>query len=246
VLEQPAAPPQHVVYFDLEMTEADLVERLTDLGYGPGDDLGHLHYYLLPNLPPLDTAEGGRAVERIVTAHQADLVVLDTTSRVVAGAENDADTFRAFYRHTGQRLKAAGITYVRLDHAGKDIAQGQRGSSAKADDVDVVWEMTAADGAVKLKATHARMSWVDRAVVLARQTEPLLRHVRTQRAWQAGCTEAARDLDDLELPVDVTVTAAQEALREAGKGSRRAVVADAVRWRKERRVMPAPTDSQEF
>jgi hypothetical protein len=245
VLEQPATPPRRVAYFDLEMTDSDLVERLTDLGYSRTDDLSHLAYYMLPNLPPLDTAEGGRVIERIVAHHQAELVVFDTTSRIVQGAENDADTFRAFYRHTGQRLKAAGVTYVRLDHAGKDVALGQRGSSAKADDVDVVWEMTAADGAVKLKATHARMSWVDKSVVLARQTEPQLRHVRTQRAWLDGCTDTAAELDDLEVPVSATITACQTALRDAGKGCRRNLVADAVRWRRERSTAP-DTDRGEF
>ena len=36
-------------------------------------------------------------------------------------------------------LKEAGIALLRIDHAGKDLTRGQRGTSAKRDDVEVVW-----------------------------------------------------------------------------------------------------------
>ena len=48
VLGQLARDPIRILYIDLEMTEADLRERLTDLGYGPDDDLSNLAYYQLP------------------------------------------------------------------------------------------------------------------------------------------------------------------------------------------------------
>ena len=59
-LGYPPLPPIDILYVDLEMTEADLRERLDALGYGPSDDLSRLHYYQLPPLPPLDGEFGGR------------------------------------------------------------------------------------------------------------------------------------------------------------------------------------------
>ena len=120
VLGQPAQAPVSVVYIDMEMTPEDLRERLGDLGYGEDDDFSNLHYYQLTALPPLDTIEGGDALMAIVERYDPEVVVLDTMARVVAGDENSADTFRAFFRCTGCRLKAAGVALLRLDHAGKD------------------------------------------------------------------------------------------------------------------------------
>ena len=57
------------------------------------------------------------------------------------------------------RLKQALIAWVRLDHSGKDAGKGQRGSSAKNDDVDVVIRLERTEAGVKLTATHRRMSW---------------------------------------------------------------------------------------
>jgi hypothetical protein len=96
VLAQPAGDPVDVVYVDFEMTEDDLHERLTDLGYGTDDDLSHLHYHLLPSLPPLDTDAGGWVLEQMAGDHHAKLLVIDTIGRAVDGPENDAETFLAF------------------------------------------------------------------------------------------------------------------------------------------------------
>jgi RecA-family ATPase len=96
VLGYPPQEPITVLYVDLEMTEADLRERLTDLGYGPEDDLSRLHYYQLPPLPPLDGEFGGEILTSIAIEREAALVVIDTMARAVSGAENDADTMRAF------------------------------------------------------------------------------------------------------------------------------------------------------
>lgn len=231
VLEQPAGEPRSVVYFDLEMTEEDVRERLEDLGYGPAVDLSRFHYYLLPALPPLDTAEGGEVVEQIVRHHGADLVVFDTTSRIVSGAENDADTFRAFYAHTGVRIKRLGVTYARLDHAGKDLERGQRGASAKNDDVDVVWQLTSTNDGVRARATHRRMSWVPETVLLARQSGPL-RHVPVQGSWPAGTAELAKEMDRLGVAVDDGRERVRSALREAGVTAGNDVLAAAIRYRR--------------
>lgn len=227
--------PITVVYLDFEMTLDDLRDRLADLGYGPADDLSRLLYFQLPRLPPLDSAEGGEALEDIVVEHDPALVILDTMSRVVDGPEDKADTFRAFYRHTGTRLKARGIGLLRLDHGGKDAGRGQRGSSGKGDDVDLVWQLGADTGSgdFRLKLDAGRVPWVPREVNLTRQTTPVLRHVLRTEGWMSGTAEVATSLDRLQVPLNATVDQAVDALRTAKESRRRALVAEALRYRRE-------------
>jgi hypothetical protein len=172
VLGKRIHPITEVLYLDYEMTPADLQQRLLELGYGPDDDLEHLHYALLPSLPPLDTIEGATAVLELIDTTGAEFVVVDTFGRAVGGEEDHADTVRAFYRHTGLSLKARGVTYLRTDHSGKDVAKGMRGSSAKNDDVDLVWQLSRTDTkdghALRLKRTHSRISWVPEEVKVKR------------------------------------------------------------------------------
>ena len=233
ILGYPEREPISVLYLDLEMTLADLYERMSDLGYGDNDDLKHLHYYQLPDLPPLDSEPGGETLMDLVRHHQADLVVIDTMSRVVAGKENDADTYRNFFRCTGVRLKAAHVAMLRLDHEGKDAAQGQRGSSAKGDDVDILYRLTQLDAStLKLTRTRSRPGWVPAEVSIQRQTDPVLRHVADEDAVPAGTLQAMKNLDDLDVPLDATADMALTALRNTGHGTRKAIVLAALKARK--------------
>jgi hypothetical protein len=231
-LGQSLSAPINVVYFDLEMTDGDLQERLRAMGYGPDSDLSHLSYYLLPTLPPFDTAEGGAVAVKIARQHDAQLVVIDTTSRVLEGSENDADTLRRFHLHTGVPLKADGRTVLRLDHSGKDLTKGQRGTSAKNDDVDLVWELSArAHGAVRLRATHRRQSWVPPVIDLVRLKDPL-RHEVAFQPESAGIHEIVRLLDDLGLPIEDGARRARELLRSRGHSVGNDRLAAALRYRK--------------
>ena len=160
--------PRHVVYLDYEMTRADLAERLEQLGYDEQTDLSHLHYYLLPSLPALDTAQGASVMRLIAAYHHAEAVVIDTMGRAVEGDENSNDTYRAFARHTGLGLKADGVAVVRTDHAGKDRDKGQRGASAKNDDADVVFRVDRVEGGWRLLRTHTRVNWIPDVVVIDR------------------------------------------------------------------------------
>jgi hypothetical protein len=231
-LLQPATGQLTAVYLDLEMTEEDLYDRLTEMGFGPETDFSRLHYLLLPSLPPLDTREGGTALLEFCLDVEADLVMIDTTARAVLGEEDSSDTFRAFARHTGQRLKAAGITWVRADHTGKDAARGARGSSAKNDDVDVVWQATRSQEGLKLRATHRRMAWVPEVVNL-RRVENDLRYEVVRDAYPAGTKDAADALDAAGVPLDASCRAAQAALRDAGQGRSMGAISAALRWRRE-------------
>ena len=232
-LNYPGGEPKDVLYVDCEMTAADVRDRLYDFDYGPEVDLSHFHYALLPSIGPLDTLEGGMDLAESAEALGVALVVLDTTSRAVAGDENDADTFRNFYRHTGTRLKQMGIAFVRLDHSGKSVDKGQRGSSAKADDVDVVIRLTNLDDGKRWTATHRRMSWYpEQTDIEVISNDHGFSFATEQRGYKEGTSECVADLDALGVPIDVTVRAAKAALKEAGKGRKTDVVADAVRFRK--------------
>jgi hypothetical protein len=216
----------------MEMSEDDLRERLIDLGYGPSDDLSRLHYYSLPSLPPLDTRDGGDAVVALADHHNVVLVVVDTTSRVISGEENSADTFQALYRHTSVRLKAAGRALARLDHAGHANPDRARGSSAKAADVDLIWSLTATDDGLRLTRTHQRISWVPERVDLQRRHDPL-RHELVADGWPAGTKDTAVALDRLGVPLDASRRAAQQALSGAGESRRTEVIGKALKWRRQ-------------
>ncbi|SRR6266487_3483719 len=114
VLGNPARDPVTVVYIDVENRQPSLVERLQAFGYQPAD-LDRLILYSFPSIAALDTPAGGQQILALaVTAHAA-IVIIDTTSRVVAGPENDADTYLAFYRHTVVPLRARGCAAAGLD-----------------------------------------------------------------------------------------------------------------------------------
>lgn len=233
VLSQRPGAPVPTLYIDAEMGRPDLRERLEALGYGPDDDLSNLAYYALPGLPPLDSAHGGAALVELVEHHRAELVVIDTVAASLNGEENSADTMRSMWTNTGSPLRAAGRTTLRVDHAGKDLDRGQRGSSAKAGDVDVVWRLTARDrDRLELRATHRRIPWVPELVTLERVEEPHLAHRVIGDSWPAGTAELADRLDALGVAIDASRRVAGEAVRAAGGSAREAVLGAALRYRR--------------
>ena len=220
ILGQTRATPTNVLYLDYEMTEDDLIERLTELGYGPQDNLEKLHYALLPSLPPLDTIEGATALLHLVDQTKAELVVVDTFGRAVEGDEDRADTVRAFYRHTGLSLKARGVAVLRTDHSGKSVEKGMRGSSAKADDVDIVWQLSRTntnkgDG-VRLNRTHSRLSWVPPDIRISRiETDHGHDYVidAQDQQWADGTRQDADLLDTLNIPIEMSARNASAIIR---------------------------------
>ena len=225
------------VYLDYEMTANDVRERLRDMNYGPTSDLSHLHYALLPTLPPLDTPEGGEKLDTLIgmvadaAPERHIVVVIDTISRAVWGEENSADTWRLFYIHTGLRLKQRGATWLRLDHGGKDAERGQRGSSGKGDDVDVVWKLSPTENGVLLRRELARMSWVPETVTLLRQDYPLA-YLPTAEDWPEGTGALANIMNRLELPLNVSERVAGKRLREIDEGRRHDFITAAIRYRR--------------
>ena len=240
ILGQTRATPTNILYLDYEMTEDDLIERLTGLGYGPQDNLDHLHYALLPSLPPLDTIEGAHAILHLADQTHAQLVIVDTFGRAVEGDEDKADTVRNFYRHTGLALKARGIAILRTDHTGKDTSKGMRGSSAKNDDVDIVWQLARTDtrkgDGVKLTRTHSRISWIPQEIKITRQeTDNGHDYIidAQDQTWPDGTRQDADLLNQLNLPHNIGFNNAKKAIRDAGHKMRDARIRTAIKFRKQ-------------
>jgi len=218
ILSRLAQPPTHVLYIDYEMTGNDVRDRLEAFGYSEQDDLTHLHYVLLPSIAGLDTAAGAQIVIQAIQATGSQLVIIDTTARAVEGEENDADTMRAFYRWSGVNMKSLGVTWIRADHAGKDTAKGQRGSSAKNDDVDVVWRFTKrSETSILLEATHRRMQWIpDKVELELRTTDETLSHKMLNGDVPDAALQLAQTLERITDEPDLSVRAARRLLKEHG------------------------------
>ena len=210
-----------VVYVDDENRVTDVVERLQALGTAPGE-LSRLLLYSFAGLPALDTIEGGTHLLALAAAAGAELVVLDTTTRMVAGRENDADTFLQLYRCSLARLKGHGITVLRLDHPGKDEDRGQRGSSAKDGDVDTIWKLTeqAKGRKYKLQRTKNRSGHAAEfdMVDVERRYEPLSHYwaVPDRSSEKAAVGQLCGQLDHLRVPPSAGRDRCRTALKDAG------------------------------
>lgn len=169
--------PRVVLYVDFENDpKADVRERLQAMDFEP-EHLENLCYLSFPSLAALDSEQGSLELMAAVHHYGAELVVIDTVSRSVAGDENENDTWLSFYRHTGLKLKQAGVALIRLDHAGKDESKGQRGGSAKVGDVDAVWRMSRiTDDTFRLECEANRMPVTEKMLTLKRLEDPALRH----------------------------------------------------------------------
>lgn len=140
-----ARDPIDVLYFDRENNEREIVRTMISFGYSPAH-LKRFDYRLFPRFDGSLNGKGGRAAKEllaIVDEVRPDVVVLDTVSRYITGDENSSETWLSLYQKVHAELKARGVACIRLDHFGKDSGKGARGSSAKTQDVDHAWEMTA-------------------------------------------------------------------------------------------------------
>ena len=235
----PLETPIHVLYVDQEMTKDDLTERLHSLGYAQRDPIlkEHFHYSQLYPWPPFDTKAGGDELLALARDVGAQLVVIDTLIRTVSGEENSADTIKNFYHHTAQPLKAAGIALLRIDHAGKDLTRGQRGTSAKRDDVDVVWLLKKTTGSLPDKTmltlvSTSRSNWIQEDIHITRNDGPPLAHViPTVRELTSADIEIVHYLQDQGLwGHNVTNRSAREALNDSTFTAQGRRLAHIVKW----------------
>jgi hypothetical protein len=167
---------RRVMYVDDENRVEDTVDRLQAFG-ASHDELSSLVMYSFAGLPPLDTPEGGEHLSALTDHNDPALVILDTTTRMVEGDENTANTFLQLYRCSLVPLKQRGKTVLRLDHPGKEGSRGQRGSSAKAGDVDTIWKIYCEQGnTIILEREKSRSGHGEGWISAQRIKEPLLHH----------------------------------------------------------------------
>lgn len=228
---------RRVLYIDFENDpKADIRERLQAMGVGPGD-LDGLRYFSFPTLANLDSDRGGKELMALVAEHACEVVVVDTVSRSIAGEENENDTWLAFYRHTGLRLKQAGVALIRLDHSGKDETKGQRGGSAKSGDVDAVWRLSrVTEDTYRLDCEAARMPVTERVLVLHRKQGPLRHTVDAEgrkAAWDVQVRELVEALERHDVPKDFGRDKARQVLKEHGVKARNAPLSAALKRRSE-------------
>lgn len=221
VLGNEERKPVKVMYIDMENTRQDLRIRASAMGY-EGEVLANLVYYSFPDLSFLDTEGGGVDLHALAKYHAADLVIIDTLSRVIEGEENANDTYHNFYKHTGVKLKAEGISLVRLDHSGKDPARGMRGASSKTTDVDEVWQLLVDDELITLNRTHSRSHHGGDRLVLRRidgdkDQGTFLRHEpATTGTGPDDVEQIVVKLDLLQVPAKASLKAAYDAIKAEG------------------------------
>jgi RecA-family ATPase len=182
---EPQAPIK-VLYIDNENTpKGDLKPRLKSMGF-EASDLENLSYLSFPDLSALNTKAGGESIEAVVQQFKPELVILDTFSRFIEGDENQAQTAQTFYNWTGKQLKKNGIAYVRIDHMGKNASAKVRGTSAKKDDVDLVWLLEEVESGKKFEMINekARVPITSNRYFIERHQDPLFHKVIDGIDWR--------------------------------------------------------------
>ncbi|MFC5677794.1 AAA family ATPase [Aeromicrobium endophyticum] len=231
---------RRVLYVDMENTEDDLRERLLSFGVTPGDQLDRFILLSLPSMDPLDSAKGGREFTEAVDSfglEPGDMVVLDSYQRITEAGENDSDTARGYYRHTGMALKARGLTVVRTDNTGKDASRGARGSSGKRDDVDIEYLMESRGDFIDIKTGKARQRGVSAMTLRVRvEDERTTFHSDQSAAPHSRTRACVRVLDEMAVPNEAGERKAAAALKDSEVEFPRTVIRDAVKLRQNRAV----------
>ncbi|WP_458115158.1 AAA family ATPase [Arthrobacter sp. D2-10] len=227
---------RRVCYVDMENTEDDLEERITDLGVRP-EDMQELIYLHLPSLTALDVREGGQQIADVCDAYglaKGDMVVLDSFQRVVDGPENDSDTYRDFYKHTGFLLKKRGLTVVRTDNTGKDESKGSRGSSSKRDDVDIefIIRRDQVESALHIAPGKVRINGIKSlSLTVVMDEDNQLTFTSAGDPFRDQVAEAMRELDGLGLPDDASQRKCEQAMKNTHSRIPREAIRQAVKER---------------
>ena len=208
--------PIKVLYLDHENTpKGDVKPRLQAMGYKP-EDLGNFFYLSFPNIESLNTKTGGQSLVELLEFFQPNLVFIDTFSRFVEGDENSSRVAQDFYDYAGRELKRRRIAYLRIDHIGKDASRGARGSSAKVDDLDLIWTLsrTKEENVFVLKNQKARVPVSQNEYAIERCIEPLRHQIRSGIPWSSLIAAASKHEKAIELIANLRATDPKHSLAQ--------------------------------
>ena len=227
-----------VLYLDYENDEyVDVKPRLLAMGFND-HEIKDLFYVTRPHSLRLDTSVGGQGLLKMVEALSCDVVVIDTVGKSVDGEENSNDTWARFYLHTCVPLKKAGVSMIRIDHAGKDPSKGPRGGSAKLGDVDAPWRLSKkGNGLLVLSCTDHRMRLPTEKLTLRLVETPYLHHelVTAERpSFEQRATEIADALDNAGHSRNLTNRETQQVAKNMDIKMGNDLCAEVVRTRKAR------------
>lgn len=228
-----------VLYLDFENhPTSDIKPRIEAMGF-QWEELDNLYYLSFPTLDFLDSPSGGEQLQAMVKNHGIELVIIDTIARTVEGKENVNDTWNDLEKYTERLLKRDGVTFLRIDHPGKDTGKGPRGGSAKQGDVDITWLMELTkEGNIRIKSDSHRFPLEHNSLTIRRQTSPVLHHELVSSNKRLSAEERIEVLVDCldshqETP-QLTVKETANALRSYGEKVSNDVASNVARTRQER------------
>jgi hypothetical protein len=228
-----------VLYLDFENhPNSDIKPRLEAMGF-QWEELDNLFYLSFPDLDFLDSPSGGEQLQAMVKNHGIEFVIIDTIARIVEGKENINDTWNDLEKYTERLFKRDGVTFLRIDHPGKDAGKGPRGGSAKQGDVDITWLMELTrDGTIRIKSESHRFPLAHNSLTIKRETTPVLHHELVKASKLLTTEERievlADYLDNRHEPRQLTVDETANALRRYGERVSRAIASAVARTRKQR------------
>ena len=164
-----------VLYLDREnLYQDDVLPRIRSMGYDIKGLSENLLYLSFPRCDPLNTESGARYVRNLVEQFTPDVVVLDSVSSFITGAEKEPETWMRLHQELLIPLRIANVATVMIDHPGHGNDDRNSGSSAKGRIADALW-MLKAHNATDLSLTlqWARMPVQHRTLSVRRTSDPL-------------------------------------------------------------------------
>ena len=157
---------------------------------------------------------------------------------VFLGSFGESADLNALEKYTERLLKREGITFLRIDHAGKEKAKGPRGGSAKQGDVDITWLIEShKEGNLRITSNSHRFPLEHNSLIIKRVSKPVLHHelVVTNKRMSAEerLNTLVECLDNNHEPTNLTVKETAEALRKYGEKVSNDVASNVARIRKQ-------------
>lgn len=196
-----------------------------------------------PKWGPLTELSGAAQFWKLVDKVEPDMIIMDTLSSFIDGEENSADTWIKFDNNITKTLKDRKISAVVLDHTGKNVELGARGSSAKKSNMDAEWVLSEPKkNSDRLLLTNAkkRTGKLPEKVAISRLDTPL-RHERTDESLPTTVQPTDMELlklisamDAAGVPTDIGRPTVQKKHGATIKGFSNDMISAAIKHRKER------------